>query len=102
MPVVITILVVLSGVSGGVAIPVAIRDAAATRGALDGFLRQLGEPGSIPSVLKARQSFLVEQDVRRLGVVVSGLVPKARPWLSWLALFGVVAGSAAGVLGVWT
>jgi hypothetical protein len=101
MRVVITVLVVLSGLSGGVAIPIAIRDAAATRGAVDSFFRELGEAGSISSVLKARQSFLVEQDVRRLGAVVARVVPKERPWLTWLALFGVVMGTTAGVLAVW-
>ena len=101
MRVLITVLVVLSGVAEGVALPVAIRDGAAVRRAFDAFRHRPGGPaGSIPSVFKTRESFLVDADVRELANVVNEMLPKRRPWLGWLALSGAVAGTAAGVIAV--
>lgn len=103
MRILITALAVISGLSEGVALPVTIRDGVAVRRAFERFTQRPGaEFGTVSSVLKARQSFLVEEDVRELSAVVEDLLPKPRPWLTWLAIVGVIAGTAAGVIAVWT
>lgn len=103
MRVLITLLVAVSGVAEGISLPVAIRDGAATRRAFERVAqRPGGQQGTIQSVLKARESFLVEADLRMLAAVVMESLPRRRPWLSWLAIAGVVAGTAAGFIAVWS
>jgi hypothetical protein len=59
MRVLISALVLLSGTFEGVAIPIAIRDSAAPRRALDVFNRRPGaQSGTAMSLFKAREAFL--------------------------------------------
>jgi hypothetical protein len=102
MRLLITILAVVSGISEGIALPIAVRDGVAMRRAFDLFKqRPGGEPGTVSSLLKSCESFMVEMDVRGLADVVSRVIPEPRPWLTWLATLGVGAGTAAAVLAVW-
>jgi hypothetical protein len=102
MKILITLLVIVSGLSEAIALPVAVRDGMALRDAFAEFERRPGSvPGTVASVLKAREPFLVDADVRHLSRVVRQLVPRRRSWLTGLALLGVLAGAAAGLLAIW-
>jgi hypothetical protein len=102
MRVLITVLIAISAICEGAALPIAIRDGVAMRRAFEVFNQRPGsQADTIASVLKARHSFLIEQDVRGLAEVVTAVIPKPRPWLSWLAGAGVVVGGVAAILAVW-
>lgn len=102
MRLLLTALIAISGLSEGIALPLAIHDGVAMRRAFAKFRRRPGgEPGTTASVLKGRESFLVELDVRELADVVAEMVPKSRAWLTWVAAGGIAAGTAAAMLAAW-